>query len=182
MPIKDKTMSIIRLRPCAEHSLASVFGDIFYRDKSSLLANSALYIYNKLKKTPEGLKPSEWEKHVSEIFKVNYIENIDFPLLKDLCQKHSQFLKSDSKTGLRGKKPYKILLKKFLKNEIKLSEQEEALLKRVSKWNSAVSSYYSIINKLKAIGIIEKKQGCYILSNKFANCLKSIENSLQLQK
>jgi len=181
MPLKDKSMSIIRIRPLNSYSLQSLFEDIFYRDKTGNLVNSAILLYEKIRKDPSrGLRSSDWQNHVSDIFKVESIQFDENNALKEISQKHDSFLKAgESKRGLRGKKPYQVLLEKHSKGEIKLTEKEQDLLKRVSNWHSAVSSYYSIITKLRAIGMIEKKEGNYVISKKFVLSLKSIEKSLQ---
>jgi hypothetical protein len=180
MPIKDKSMSVIRVRPSSEQNLLSLFEDIFYRDKSGLLSGSALKLYNKICKE-NGIRSSEWQNHISEVFSVKPILAAESDNLKEICDKHSGILKhKESKSGLRGKKPYQVLMEKHMKGEIKLGEAETNLLGRVSKWFSAVSSYYSIINKLKAIGMIEKKESNYILSNRFTEKLKSIEKILHV--
>jgi len=172
MPIKDKSMSIIRIKPSSQHSLSSFFQDIFYRDKSGSLAGSALRIYNKIRQEP-GIRSSEWQEHISTVFKVTPVDFAEVAVLKEICKKHGLTER------LRGKKPYQVLIEKHSNGKIKIDEKELALLQRVSKWHSAVSSYYSIINKLKAIGMIEKKEGNYIASNRFVNSLKAIERSLQ---
>jgi hypothetical protein len=181
MPLKDKSMSIIRIRPLNSYSLQSLFEDIFYRDKTGNLVNSAILLYEKIRKDPaKGLRSSEWQNHVSDIFKIESIQFDENNALKELSQKYESILKAgESKRGLRGKKPYQALLDKHSKGDIKLNEKEHSLLQRVSNWYSAVSSYYSILNKLKAIGMIEKKEGNYVISKKFVSSLSSIEKALK---
>ena len=176
MPIKDKRMSIIRLKPSSQHTLSSLFEDIFYRDKSGALASSALRLYNKIRKEP-GIKSSDWQKHISEVFKAQPVDFAENAVLKEICRKYS--VNDENPKGLRGKKPYLLLIGKHSNGKLKLDEKELSLLRRVSKWHSAVSSYYSIINKLMAIGLIDKKESSYVPSNKFINSLKSIEKTLQ---
>lgn len=175
MPIKDKNMSIIRLRYSPHHSLASLFEDIFYRDKKGALASAAFAIYKKIIHEP-GLRSSEWQNHISSVFKVDPLDANEALVLKEICKKHN--LAENNPKGLRGKKPYQVLVEKHSNGKIKLDEKELALLRKASKWHSAVSSYYSIINKLKAIGLIEKKEGNYVQSSKFVNSLKAIEKVL----
>lgn len=178
MPIKDKTMSLIRIRTSLGHDLISFFNDIFYRDKSGLLANAALKFYEKLQKE-NSIPSSKWRECIFEIFGVPPIQLGESNALKEMCEKYANFLAcKDSKKGLRGKKPYQILLEKHSSGEANFNEKEIALLERVSKWYSALSSYYSIVNKLKALGIIEKKEGNYTLSNKFVEKLREIEKLL----
>jgi len=175
MPIKDKSMSIIRLKSSSHHSLQSLFEDIFYRDKTGALAKSALILYNKIKQEP-GLRSSEWQNYIANVFKISPLDFAEIEVLKEICKRYD--VKADSKKGLRGRKPYHVLVEKHSKGRIKLEEKELELLQHVSRWHSAVSSYYSIINKLKAIGLIEKKEGNYIASNRFVASLRAIEKSL----
>jgi hypothetical protein len=170
MPIKDKTMSIIRFRPNSQSSLQALFEDIFYRDKSGNLVNSALLLYDRIRK--EGLRASEWQKHISEVFKVLPTQAEETSVIESLSKKHLG-------QKLRGKKPYQTLLEMGQNGQLRLSEKEVSVLGRVSGWHSAVSTYYSIINKLKAIGMIDKKDGQYISSERFLDRLRSIEKSLQ---
>ena len=49
------------------------------------------------------------------------------------------------------------------------------MLERAFEWNSAISAYYSVIRKLKGVGLIEKKRGYFIKSDKFLGTLKSLK-------
>ncbi|HLE06635.1 MAG TPA: hypothetical protein VI790_04730, partial [Candidatus Nanoarchaeia archaeon] len=93
----------------------------------------------------------------------------------EACFKYLGFHRENitaSKAKLRGKKAFKDLL-----SDPSLEASYRDVLMRASKWHSAVTSYYSILNKLKALGLIEKADGYYVRSDKFLNRLSQV-NSL----
>ena len=60
-----------------------------------------------------------------------------------------------------------------------VSEDELETVKKYFEWNSCVSGYYSVVNKLKVLGIIEKKSGNYFLSKVFSAKLASIKSLIE---
>lgn len=161
MPLKNKTMALIRLRKTPYSGLLSFLQDVFY--KKDELAGSALKF---LRRVYEGeVKASDWKKVIRELFGVEELSESDEQVIDQAVVKHLGFHRQNlkaSKYRLRGKKVYKKLLEKD-----GVSEEVRVVLKKVTDWNSAVTSYYSILNKLKALGLIEKSEGFYVKSEKF---------------
>lgn len=166
MPIKNKTMALIRLRKTPYSGLLSFLQDVFYRDVTGVLAEKALELLKMIYK--EDVKASDWKKVIGSLFSVSESTSSDESMLDKVCFEYLGFHRMDveaSKHKLRGRKAYQELMEK----NNKLSDGELSVLKKVNEWNKAVTSYYSILNKLKALGFIEKKEGCYCKSQKFKN-------------
>ncbi len=173
MPLKNKTMALIRLRKIPYSGLLSFMQDVFYKDE--VMANHALRLLERVYK--QSIQASEWRSVVSELFGVKESSSADESVIDDACINYLGFHREDvvaSKAHLRGKKAYKQLLDRpDVKPEVK------SVLKRVSAWNSAVTSYYSIINKLKALGLIEKIDNSYVKSNKLTNRFSQVIGLLE---
>ncbi len=170
MPIKNKTMALIRIRKTPYSGLKAFLQDVFYKDETGVLAEKALELLKIAYAEP--FKSSDWKKLVSKLFNVSECTSTDERVLDEICLKHLGFHRMDinaSKNKLRGKKAYQELMNKSKAGAIKLSEDELSVLKKVNEWNRAVASYYSILNKLKALGFIEKKEGYYCKSERFKN-------------
>ena len=170
MPIKNKTMALIRLRKTPYSGLLSFLQDVFYRDVTGVLADKALKLLKRIYK--EDVKASDWRVIISELFNVSYSTSADESVLDEVCFNHLGFHRMDveaSKHKLRGRKVYQGLIEKDKAGVIKLSDRELSVLKKVNGWNKAVTSYYSVLNKLKALGFIEKKDKYYSKSQKFKN-------------
>ena len=175
MKYKDK--GLIRLSKEDYLSLSALLEDIFYRDKVKRLAPAALTFLEKVHKN-DGLSSRDWQFHVADLFKCKPIEPGDEKALDILCQKYLNLNRADkiaSKSSLRGKKPYQALLERHKRGELQLSQAEIGLLEKINTWHSAISSYYSMINKLRAMGFIEKKKSLYIKSSKFQEKLKQMD-------
>jgi hypothetical protein len=161
MPIKNKTMALIRLRKTPYSSLLSFLKDVFYKQED--LADKALaflgFIYQ------QEFKASDWSKMIEHLFEVKQPSSADDRVIDEACFKYLGFHRENinaSKARLRGKKAYMKLLE-----SPEVDDGVKSVLKRVSDWNGAVASYYSVINKLKALGLVEKNQGYYVSSDKF---------------
>jgi len=161
MPLKNKTMALIRLRKTPYSGLHSFFQDVFY--KQDAFASKALTFLKIIYK--DNVKATDWKSSIKKLFDVNAPTIADERVIDEACFKYLGFHREDikaSKARLRGKKAYKNLLER---ND--LPSNMRKVLKKVSQWNSAVTSYYSILNKLKALGFIEKNSGVYVKSDKF---------------
>lgn len=161
MSLKNKTMALIRLRKTPYSGLLSFLQDVFY--KKDELAEQALKLLRRVYE--KEFKASDWNKLISELFSVEEPSKSDERVIDKAVKKHLGFHRENlraSKYKLRGKKAYKKLLEKD-----GVSDEVRVVLKKVSDWNSAVASYYSILNKLKALGLIEKSGGVYVKSEKF---------------
>jgi len=161
MPLKNKTMALIRLRKTPYSGLLSFFQDLFYKqeDLSSKALELLGFIYE------NGFKASDWKEMIQQLFKVNQPTIADERVIDEACFKYLGFHREDlqaSKAKLRGRKAYKKLL-----DQSNVADDVKVVLKKVSNWNSAVTSYYSILNKLKALGFVEKNEGVYVKSDKF---------------
>jgi hypothetical protein len=168
MALTKKTMALIRLRKTPYSGLLSFLQDVFY--KQELLADKALNLLKIIYQ--EGFDASDWKKIVKLLFSVKEPTQADDGVIDKACIDHLGFHRQNiraSKTKLRGKKVYK----KLLDNE-KVPDEVKVVLKRVSSWNSAVTSYYSILNKLKALGLVEKASGAYVKSEKFKRRLSQV--------
>ena len=175
MPIKDKTKSLIIIRNTPYSGFKAFLQDVFYKDKLGSLANKAYELLKLIYKAPVPVK--SWSEQIKQVFNVKGLSKEEGLVLDDLCYRHLGFHRENldaSKSRLRGRKPYQLMLKKHEQGSIKLTESEEELLKRVNAWHGAVASYYSIINKLKAIGLIDKREGCYQKSEKLKKRLSQL--------
>ena len=171
MPLKNKTMALIRVRKTPYSGLPSFLQDVFY--KQELLADKAFLLLKVIysKKT----LVTDWKLLVKELFGVDSPSTGDESVISEACFKYLGFHRENitaSKAKLRGKKAFKDLL-----SDPSLEASYRDVLMRASKWHSAVTSYYSILNKLKALGLIEKADGYYVRSDKFLNRLSQV-NSL----
>lgn len=178
MPLKNKTMSLIRIRSGSHYSgFASFLQDIFYRDITGNLASKALELLKIVYSSEDGVPATLWKEQVSKLFSVELVKEEDENSIKAIVEKYLGFSKQDllaSKARLRGKKPYQALLEKHKSGGIILSLDEEKVLNKVSKWYSSVTSYYSILNKLKALGILEKRNNSYRKSERFKRRLQQV--------
>ncbi len=171
MVLKNKSMALIRIRKTPYSGLISFLQDIFFKDQK--LAKIA---YNLLKEIySKGILSKDWRVIIKKYFEVSPPTSDDELKLDEACEKYLGFKRQNliaSKQKLRGKKAYKLLLEKDIDEDIRHA------LEKISKWNSAVASYYSILNKLKAIGLIEKSNGMYIKSDRFKKRLSQISDIL----
>lgn len=168
MPIKDKTKTLIIMRNTPYSGFKAFLQDVFYKDKLGFLADKAYDLLKLIYKEPLPVK--KWSEYISSVFKVERLTKDEEAVIDDLCFKHFGFHRENldaSKSKLRGKKPYQLLLAKHDRNDLKLTDREIIVIKKVNAWYSAVTSYYSIINKLKALGVIDKREGVYQKSSKF---------------
>lgn len=173
MPLKNKSMALVRIRRTPYSGLLSFLQDVFFKQES--LAEKAIsllrIIYN------GDIKTAEWRRLVKELFIVEELTSSDERVIDDACIKYLGLNRMDvtaSKAKLRGRKAYKDLLGNGgLDNELR------KVLERASRWNGAVASYYSVINKLKALGFIEKESGYYVKSDKFVNRLQQVVSFLE---
>ncbi len=161
MPLKNKTMALIRLRKTPYSGLLSFMQDVFFRnEKQAIKAMGLLKIIYEKK-----INTKDWRQIIKELFEVEEINHHDEQLIDEACIKYLGFHRENitaSKTRLRGKKAYKELIERQ-----DISDELRKTLNKTTKWNSAVTMYYSIINKLKAIGLIEKTNSQYVKSDKF---------------
>jgi hypothetical protein len=172
MPIKNKTMALIRVRRTPYSGLLSFFQDVFFKQEG--LALKALEILKII--YSHEVKAEDWNKLITRVFNVDLLSKDEELIIDEACIKYLGFHREDinfSKARLRGKKAYKELL---IRENIEPSIKE--VLLKYSKWNSAVTSYYSIINKLKALGLIDKTNGYYNKSEKFKNRLTQVTDLL----
>ena len=101
----------------------------------------------------------------------------DETVIDEACVNYLGFHRENiraSKARLRGKKAYKNLAERD-----DVPQQIKDVLAKVSEWNSAVTAYYSIINKFKALGLIEKSGGFYMMSDKFSRRLLQVTSLLE---
>ncbi|MDD5181892.1 MAG: hypothetical protein PHC66_01825 [Candidatus Nanoarchaeia archaeon] len=154
MPIKDKNKTLIKFRSSNYEILNDFLKDVFYKDEN--LSAPAYELMRLIYDRKElGLSAANWKSYIETIFNTKQVSAEDSALLDGIILKHNI---TDTK---RGSKPYENLLGMHSKGRLSLSEAEKQVLEKALKWNSCVSSYYSILNKLKAIGLVEKKQGRY---------------------
>ncbi len=138
---------------------------LFYKDKQ--LAELSYKFFKKLEQE-KVLFSNKWKRHIIDIFECYPLKQEEKNKLATIFEKYSFIEKG------RGKKPYVKLLEKNKKKEIDLESDEKIILEKIVKWNSSVSSYYSIINKLVGAGIIEKKNGEIRKSGEILNCIKKL--------
>ncbi len=167
--MKDKVL--IKLSHNSYSSLIDFLEGVFYRDKN--LAKVALKFLEKIYRTEYGISSKQWRSHISELFNCYPIDEEDEAMLNKIYEKYKNFVEKE-----RGKKPYYLLLKKDKNGEIELLEDEKIILEKAAKWNASISSYYSILRKLKCIGLIEKKKGYLIKSKKIFEILKGIKECI----
>jgi len=148
-------------------TLDNFFEDLFY--KNPKLVKAALKFIDMVYSKTNGIMASSWRSNISKLFNCYPLERNEKNMLKDVLKKYSGILPS------RGSKIYKILLEKNKNDKIKLNDSERVVLERAFEWNSAISAYYSVIRKLKGVGLIEKKRGYFIKSDKFLGTLKSLK-------
>ena len=113
MPIKNKTMALIRLRKTPYSGLLSFLQDVFYRDVTGVLAEKALELLKIICK--EDVKASDWRKMVGGLFNVSDSTSADESVLDKVCFNHLGFHRMDveaSKHKLRGRKAYQELMDK----------------------------------------------------------------------
>ena len=126
----------------------------------------------KIYQTKFGIPSKRWQAYVSEIFEVDLIYEDDEKVFSFLKEKYPNL---DSG---RGSKFYVNLLKLANDDKISLSKGEINALKKAVEWNSAVSGYYSIVNKLKEIGLIKKENGMLKRDESFFNNLTNLKKFL----
>ena len=151
-------------------TLAEFFENLFY--KNHKLAKIALGFFEMVGSKTNGIMASSWRSNISKLFKCYPLNEDDEKALKSVLEKNLDLLKS------RGGKNYKTILEKYKNNKIKLDDSEIDVLERAVEWNSAVSGYYSIIKKLRGVGLIEKRKGFFIKSNKFLQTLDRLKGLL----
>ena len=147
--------------------LDAFFEDLFY--KNPKLGKIALRFVNIIYSEASGVMADSWRSNISRLFKCYPLDENEEKMLKNILNTYFNIIKS------RGSKNYKILLEKDRNNEIELGDAERTILKRAFEWNSAVSGYYSILKKLKGIGLIKKSKGYFIRSNEFLNVLNNLK-------
>jgi len=166
MTIKEKDASLVRIGG-NNNSLEDFLRDIFYKDKNGRLVKAALIFLYKISESGSlGLRAKNWHFYIMDMFNVEPLEKEEEELIRSLFERY--------KEHLNRKKPAQKLLSLFNNKKIELSDYELEVLKKFSVWNSSISSYYSVVNKLKAIGLIEKREGNYYLSEKLKNKMKKI--------
>lgn len=154
MPIKDKNKTLIKFRSNNYEVLNDFLKDVFYKDEN--LSAPAYELMRLIYDRKDlGLSAANWKSYIETIFNTKHISAEDSVLLDGIILKHNI---TNTK---RGSKPYENLLDLHSKGRLSLNETEKQVLEKALKWNACVSSYYSILNKLKAIGLVEKKQGHY---------------------
>jgi hypothetical protein len=169
LPLKSKGRCLIKLRREGYNNIKEFLEDVFYRD-----SNLAKYSYELLRliydRKSLGLQAKNWKEHIADVFDAKPLTEEEEATLKAL---HAR---TRSKADIR--KPYLTLLRRSQRGEIELSGPEQELLKKAIAWNSFVSSYYSILNKFVAIGLVDKKEGKYHKSNSLLNQFKNIEKTI----
>ncbi|MCD6547051.1 MAG: hypothetical protein J7K22_00695 [Nanoarchaeota archaeon] len=157
-------MALIDLNERVYKDLYDFFSDVFYKNKS--LAGYAVKLYDKI--SNEKFYTKNWKSYVCQIFNAYPITEDEEKILNELCKRYFK------DNQLKGKKPFLKLLSNYKNGELHLTDDEVFLIKKAIMWNAAVSGYYSIINKLKSLGIIKRKGPMYVKSNKFCDSIESI--------
>jgi hypothetical protein len=169
LPLKSKGRCLIKLRREGYNNIKEFLEDVFYRD-----SNLAKYSYELLRMIYDrkelGLQAKNWKEHIADVFDVRPLTEEESAELKKLY--------AHTKSPANIKKPYLTLLRRSQRGEIELHGPEQELLKKAIAWNSFVSTYYSILNKFVAIGLVDKKEGKYVKSNTLLNQFKSIEKTI----
>ncbi len=173
MPLKNKTMALIRLRKTPYSGLLSFLQDVFFRQEN--LAEKAIVLLGKI--YSGGYDAKSWKSVVSELFNVTPPSGKDEEVIDEACVEYLGFHRENiraSKARLRGKKAYKEMMERE-----DIPKEIREVLGKVSEWNSAVTAYYSIINKFKALGLIEKSGSSYVMSDKFSRRLLQVASMLE---
>lgn len=171
MPIKEKEKSMIKLGNQKYEDIKEFLADVFYRDKN--LTDPAFEIMRLIYDRKElGMEVKNWKEHISNTFNIEHLNEEESEQLKKVYQRFY------TSVSAKGAKPYQTLLKRAEKGEISLSSAEKEIIEKSVKWNASVSTYYSVLNKLAAIGLIEKKEGRYYKSRKILDQFKSIEKAI----
>ncbi len=167
MPLKNKSMALIRIRRTPYSSLESFMKDLFYKNEE--LSGKAIKLLTMI--YLKELKSSDWKSIITELFNVNEPTSNDELIVSEAL----------SKKGIYKEEVKSRIKLRLLHNELLNSSDERVVnaVKRINEWNSAVTSYYSIINKLRAVGLIEKQEGVYKKSSKFSNRLNQILSMLE---
>jgi hypothetical protein len=152
-------------------SLLDFLRDVFYRNES--LAEPALSLIKRIYSTKFGLSIKRWDAYISEIFGCDKLDDEEEKMLSDIEIKFSNLIKKG-----RGNKPYFKLLKMSESGKISLSTDEIEVLKKAVEWNSSVSKYYVILNKLLAIGLVRKEKGSIVQNKEFINWLDIIKKQI----
>lgn len=134
--------------------------DVFF--KKPELSKIAIAFLQKVYSSFNGVPAEEWPRQITEFFGIYQPRDEELQKLRQLYKQH--FNKEP------GVKPYQQLLK--LKE--KLNAEDVEIIEKVAKWNSSVSSYYSMLNKLKALGLVERKKGKYTKSDSFGNNMSGL--------
>lgn len=154
MPIKDKNKTLIKFRSNNYGAIHDFLKDVFYKDEN--LSKPAYELLRLIYDRKDlGLSAANWKSYIETIFNTKQVSAEDSIVLDKALNNHSI---TNTK---RGSKPYENLLDLHGKGRLNLDETEKQVLEKALKWNTCVSSYYSILNKLKAIGLVEKKHGHY---------------------
>jgi len=154
MPIKDKNKTLIKFRSNNYEILNDFLKDVFYKDEN--LSAPAYELMRLIYDRKDlGLSAANWKSYIETVFNTKQVSAEDSAVLDGILNKHNVL------NSKRGSKPYEHLLDLHSKGRLNLNDAEKQVLEKALKWNACVSSYYSILNKLKAIGLVEKKQGHY---------------------
>lgn len=168
MPIKDKNKTLIKFRSDNYGSLKDFLNDIFYKDEN--LSKPAYELMRLVYDRKEsGLQAKNWKSYIASLFNAESLSSEENEFLARIIEKYS------ISTSNRGAKPYESLLDLGKEKKIELADAEKQILEKILKWNSCISSYYSILNKLKAIGLIEKKSGRYHKSTAIFDRFRQIQ-------
>ena len=169
----SRNEGLVSLKKENYENLKDFLSSVFYRDDSAQLSKAAFMLVHKINSCGNfGLRASDWKIHVMDSFNVEQPEQGDKEIVDNMLAKY------DLKRA-RGSKPIKALLSKHKKGKLKLPKDELEVLENYLVWNSAISGYYSIIKKLKAIGFIERKEGNYFLSSKLSDRLSQIKKIIK---
>lgn len=163
---------LVKIENKPYEDLNALVKSIFYKDEK--LAEIAIKILKKIYRSEFGIRSGRWISNISEFFGVYPIDESE----KEIIEKINNSYLGQTKHK-RGVKQYASLIGRAKKGEITLSDEERDVLEKNVKWNSSISSYYTIIKKLKNIGLIEKKKGYLVKSKKFSNALESIKEILK---
>jgi len=159
---------LIKFRNEPYKNLIEYLQDLFY--KNEFLSKIAFKFLKKVYRSKMGIPSNHWRSYITELFNCYPVNNEDKNVLRSICERHNRGLKRG-----RGSKCYTSMIRKNKDKEINLGDEERDILERAIKWNSSVSSYYSILRKLEKAGIIEKKGGYILKSKRFLDTLRSVE-------
>jgi transcriptional regulator CtsR len=170
MPIKEKEKCLIKISNKPYKDIREFLEDIFYKDDGKNLSKQAYEIMRMIYDRKEsGLQAKNWKEHIKNVFGCAPVAEEESSELKKI---YGRFHKVESS---RGKKPYLAIIKQVEEGKAQLPEAEKELLKKAIKWNSSVSTYYSVLKKLVATGLVEKREGKYFRSSKLLEQFKHIE-------